>query len=103
MQLVEPCDRRPLAGHRRRPSRGTWIADSDVTLTGMSSGNLGTLSLTHGNGTLTFQGASADAFYVTSSQVPSVIESDAGADAGPDPRVQLSWDSVRRSVGFVLG
>ena len=59
-------------------SLGTWQADEEVTLTGSGSGDLGAIAITHGVGTLTFQGTAVDAFYFVGSVVPLA---DAGADS----------------------
>lgn len=82
------------------PSVGSWPADEDVTLTGSGSGDLGAIALSHGVGSITFQGTAVDAFYFVGTAVPL---GDAGADSSlaqerdleivavaPD-RVILAW------------
>jgi hypothetical protein len=61
------------------PSQGSWQADEDVTLTGAGSGDLGAISIAHGLGSITFQGAPVDAFYFVGSMVP--LGTDAGGDS----------------------
>lgn len=60
-------------------STGSWTAPGDLTIEGRGSGALGAISLSHGVGTLTFDGAPAKAFYFVGSAVP--LGTDAGVDS----------------------
>jgi hypothetical protein len=68
------------------PSQGSWPAGQDVTLTGAGSGDLGAIALSHGVGSVTFQGTPVDAFYFVGTAVPL------GTDAGPDSSLAQERD-----------
>ena len=79
------------------PSRGTWHADSDVTLEGIGHGDLGAISLSHGLGSITFRGAPASAFYVFGSDIPPGKDGGGrgAADSGPAPGRDLQIIAVQ--------
>ena len=60
---------------------GTWTVSEDVTFAGKGAGDLGTIAITHGTGTLEFHGETAQAFFFVSTSTPTG-QGDGGQFAG---------------------
>jgi hypothetical protein len=80
-------------------TQGTWTVSEDVSFAGKGGGQLGAIAITHGTGTITFHGETAEAFFLVSTSTPTGT-GDGGAYSGerdfeivaasPD-RLILAW------------
>jgi hypothetical protein len=59
------------AGIDLAASQGVWSVGEDVGFVGKGAGDLGAISITHGVGTIQFDGETASAFFFTSTSTPS--------------------------------